>query len=77
MIERRTLLTGCLLLLGGAALAPAAESREALVPAGSNTGPLLIASVPESVTSTRSGDHEKGAGPSKKGFQPSTTALRP
>ena len=33
MIERRTLLTGCLLLLGGAALAPAAESREALVAA--------------------------------------------
>src|SRR5262249_37309679 len=44
-------------------------------PSGSRTGPLVSASVPESSTSTLSGSQENGAlAPSKKAFQPATTA---
>ena len=47
-------------------------------PSGSNTGPWLTASVPESTTCTRSGFHENGAlAPSKYGFHPAATAVRP
>src|SRR5712692_8083843 len=47
-------------------------------PAGSRTGPDVIASVPESSTSTCSGSHENGAcAPSKNGFQRSATCLAP
>jgi hypothetical protein len=40
-------------------------NRPMTFPEGSRTGPVLSASVPDSMTSTRSGSHENGAsGPS-------------
>lgn len=48
------------------------------LPEGSSTGPDVIASVPESSTSTCSGAHEKGAcAPSKNAFQRVETSAGP